>query len=533
MIAPYRPRTAGYLVLAAIILAALPILLVAVPPILDYPNHLTRIWLLAGGMDAPPLSHIYQADWTQAATNVGVDFIASNLARILPFILIDKALLIALFLGAPLGAILLNRTVFGGFHPWQVAFLFFCWTTTSIAGFLNFQISLAAALFCATAIGPILARRPAIGFPLAIVTAELLLLIHPFGLLYFAALVSGLLIGPRLPWPIPADWLKPLTLRIAILAVACAVPLAALFLFAPTPPGANAVQDAGILWPEWWKMIHPGYVAKKLISPALTYSAPVDLLMLLPLIAFVGLAAITRSLRCHAGLLIAAVGLLIVALLAPISIGDATWMQQRIPPMIVFTLLAAILPDFSRHRWGRFTTTLLAIALLARIGWIGAIWTERQADVQAFFAATRTIPLGAAVIVVRQELNGRDVPLGRVMAGSPGEKMEINRHLPALGVMHGRYFIPTLFAVPGQQPLRVLDPWKRKSVATTSIPYPAALGTVDRYEPYVQHWRQDFDYLLLINADLPTDHPLRASGLRQVANEGFVQTFRINKPAAL
>ena len=34
--------------------------------VLDYPNHAVRIWLLAGGAKAEPLSHIYAVDWQAA-----------------------------------------------------------------------------------------------------------------------------------------------------------------------------------------------------------------------------------------------------------------------------------------------------------------------------------------------------------------------------------------------------------------------------------------------------------------------------------
>jgi len=45
---------------------ALPVLSVRVPPLLDYPNHFARIWLLSGGIDRPPLSAMYALDWTGA-----------------------------------------------------------------------------------------------------------------------------------------------------------------------------------------------------------------------------------------------------------------------------------------------------------------------------------------------------------------------------------------------------------------------------------------------------------------------------------
>jgi hypothetical protein len=54
------------LLLACIILGlgtlVLPVALTRVAPLLDYPNHLARIWLLAGGAVHAPLDGIYRVD---------------------------------------------------------------------------------------------------------------------------------------------------------------------------------------------------------------------------------------------------------------------------------------------------------------------------------------------------------------------------------------------------------------------------------------------------------------------------------------
>ena len=41
---------------------AVPIVLVPVPALLDYPNHLARIWLVGDGIEEPPFPGIYRLD---------------------------------------------------------------------------------------------------------------------------------------------------------------------------------------------------------------------------------------------------------------------------------------------------------------------------------------------------------------------------------------------------------------------------------------------------------------------------------------
>lgn len=513
--------------MAAFAVAALPILLVSVPPILDYPNHLTRIWLLAGGAATAPLSAIYGADWSQASTNIGVDLVAMTLAHILPFTAIDKLLQLAMFLGPPLGCTLLNRAVFGRFHPWQIAFPILAWSTTAIAGFLNFQISLGAALIAAVLSRPEAGRPPWHDGARYSASAFLLLLIHPFGLFFYAVLMAGLLVGPHWAWPVPPQRRREIIRGIAILALACAVPLLLLFLFAPVPPGMNASIEKEAAW-HLATVLSPGRILKLLASPVLTYDARYDLLLTAPLALVLVWARATGRLRMHAGLLLAATGLLLLAIIAPASIGDATWIQRRIPPMLALTLMAAVRPDFQRRAINRVMSLVLALTLCARVAWIGKIWHDRQIDAAQMFAAARVIPPGASVIVLRQDLpDAVRAPLGRLMAGGPGRAIETQRNMPSLAVIRYRVFIPILFTVPGQQPLRVLGKWKVRSTYVSSIPVPADLNAPQPTDAYLRHWRRDFAYILLINADLATRHPLVTTGLRQVADTHFAKVYHI------
>lgn len=56
----------------AVLLSVAPAMLVRIPPVLDYPNHYVRLWLLTGGVDHPPLSRIYAVDWSRASANMAM-----------------------------------------------------------------------------------------------------------------------------------------------------------------------------------------------------------------------------------------------------------------------------------------------------------------------------------------------------------------------------------------------------------------------------------------------------------------------------
>src|SRR5579864_3872613 len=75
-----KRRAALTLVCAALLV---PLMLVDVPPLLDYPNHLARAYLLAFGSGDPFLSHMYAAHWA-IIPNLATDLILPPLLLILP-----------------------------------------------------------------------------------------------------------------------------------------------------------------------------------------------------------------------------------------------------------------------------------------------------------------------------------------------------------------------------------------------------------------------------------------------------------------
>ena len=55
---------------------------ISVPPAQDYPNHLARYWLIAGGASVPPTSSMFAIDWRYASTNIGADLIVALLTGV-------------------------------------------------------------------------------------------------------------------------------------------------------------------------------------------------------------------------------------------------------------------------------------------------------------------------------------------------------------------------------------------------------------------------------------------------------------------
>lgn len=501
--------------------AAVPFLVVSLPPVMDVPNHLTRIWLLAGGIDQAPLSAMYEARWSQAATNIFVDLIGVGLTRVIGIDAVGKILLLTMFLAPPLAALWLHKKLFGRTGWWALAGVMLVWSTTAVTGLISNQIGLAAALVAAVLLHPI--GRPAWQRFFAILACTaVLLLIHPFGALFFMLLNIALEMGPH--W---RGLFKGKTGRVAAVIAASVIPVALLMVLAPHPPGANGVHKDVIYWLPLDEMLSPTTIALVLLSPVLSYKASLDVLLVLPLIGLIAWLAYRRQLKVHAGLLLIAALLEVVSPFLPMNIGDGGALVIRLPEMAALMALAGLSPTFKTQQQSAVFASVLAIAALIRIGTIGWMWQMRSADLEQLEKVTRSLPPGASVMLLQQHWSETETPpLGRLVAGFPSGRCASERHFGSLVVMWRHVFIPTLFTVPGQQPLAVKPPYRTKSVFSSGIPFISDMNVpISRQlDPYLNHWRQNYDYVLLLNADVGHT-PL--PGTRVVANDGFARLYQV------
>ena len=122
---------------AALIAALLlPFLLVDVPPVLDYPNHLARWFVLAHPSD-PILSRFYAPNW-HITPNLGFDAIAMLLLKLLPVHIGGRLVLAASLLAPVLGALVYSRAAFGTWSAWALAVTLTGFNGIFFLGFVNF-----------------------------------------------------------------------------------------------------------------------------------------------------------------------------------------------------------------------------------------------------------------------------------------------------------------------------------------------------------------------------------------------------------
>ncbi|MBY3157047.1 hypothetical protein HFO56_32490 [Rhizobium laguerreae] len=511
-------------------LTAALVLLFPFPPVLDYANHYARIWLLSGGIGEQPFPEIYAVDWNRTFTNVGIDVLATWLGPLVGADRLARALLFLAIVLPPLGAIGLHRALFGGRHHWQTAMLSLGWCATMIGGFINFQIGLGMALAFACIDLRLQGRNPALVFAWRLAAALLLTVMHLFALGFYMAIVCGLEFSWRIDIVRSKAALMRLAGRLALALGACVLAPLALYLHTAALPNAGD-NGLGLAWNDGIILI-----ILNLLSAITTYVPVVDVVLVLPLILICTRAVRAGDIRMHAGLAVAACGLLLLSCVSPRHMLGTGWISWRFPIMAALVAMAMVCPFANlTRRQALLLALIINLAVFGRTGWVGWNWWLAQKDVAAVETVLKKVPAGAAVLPLGHEpetvsslaYSNRHFAWG----------LDTFRHLPTLAVPFSHAFVPTLFTAKGKQPLSVLPPWSEIAVPEGNLlsigvlSCPAMMQEYRNFTPYLSDWRRRFDFILVANADIPDRYvgTLMPAGLMLVDDAGFAKLYAIEK----
>lgn len=515
----------------AAIVTAIPPLLVRVPPMLDYPNHYVRMWLLAGGAQLQPVAQMYRVDWGNASTNIAIDLIAAVLGMIAPITVIGPVSLIAALLLPVAGIAALVRVLGGRIGWWHVGCVLFAWNWVFFAGFLSFCISLGLAMLGAAAMIALAARPLAVRIPASMAIGAAVLVAHPFGLLLYALILGGIAIGPSIDTLGSMRRLRETMVRLAGAAFPLVLLVLLFWLLSPARPGEHvATAGPGLVWGDHG----PSALVSILLGPFKSYRLSLDLpfvaLLMLPL----ALCMVVRRINLHFGLTVALGVLVVGSLLMPKYLLGTGGMDTRLPAMLGLVMAIAFRPD----AWmsGRRATVAALLALLvvsAKAALIGDIWVSRAADFASLDRALAVIPEKARILPLQYqpaEASGNEAPLGRFV----GRTTPAFWHYPVLAIERRHAFVPTLFSARGKQPIEVLPPY-----AALAVPegVPADIGLLTRpaaadqaMTAYLRDWQSCFDYAVILNADSNEARGVTLPpALRLVTDAGFVRTYRIER----
>lgn len=421
----------------AALVATAPLVLCVPAPLQDWPNHLSRVHILAQMLRGPSM-------WDRFY-DVNTFF--------LPNVILDGGLLGLLHLGLGLNAasvvfLLLTYALFvtgfcalcrgyRAFDDTKIllgALLFF--SLPLFFGFVNFQFGVAAALW-ATALWLQAGERVASKLAVALVGAAAIFFCHIVAAVIFV-LVLGCTDLVRLARaPTPAGLARNTT------SLAAGIVVVALLLRSPTSHDhlmKIAYVNAGsVVGFAKWKA--------SLFVKAMLGGGPLEDAVLVS-----GLAAVAVALLAAARLRLSMIGFAAVAgtilacIAAPTAAGRGALLDDRLALLPLILLAAALRFDWRGPRGRNVTLALLAALVVVRSGTIVRAWRHDDAVLRDFAAEGAKLPRGSTVMTA----------LGRLPGNIPWNEWWTPPiiQLAAHAAMGG-LFVPTVFADPSQQPLEL------------------------------------------------------------------------------
>ena len=408
----------GFAILFA--LSCIPLLLTQLPPLLDYPNHLARMHLLAHPLDAA-LARSYIVAWAPIP-DLAMDGIVPVLAQMMPLEWAGKLFIALIFLLLAGGTAAIHRALFGRWSLWPLLAFLLLYTRLLLWGFMSFLFGAGLALAAFAAWIALRRRhwllRLVIGtaFALAIYISHLL----AFGM--YAVMIAAYELGQiRLQR-------KRLTLALRDLVIGGAPFLPALALMMQNSSTGRIIYG------------NPLRKLDLLFSVFDDYSRPFDVICFVLIVVAIGFAYWRRWVRLAPEMVLPVLGLVAVFLALPSQLFTAAGVDRRIPMMIFLVLIGG---SSWQARFARIEPRFMAGAALlfaVRFAVIAAVWLQAGRLYAQLLPGFDAVPRGGCVAVAfgKGSIQVAPAPL---------------THFTTLAVIRRDAMVPTIFHYPLQQPI--------------------------------------------------------------------------------
>jgi hypothetical protein len=373
----YRTALAAALLIA---LTTLPVLFLRTPPFIDVLGHMGR-YALQTGLDRQPfLQQFYSFDW-QVIGNLGADVVVEIVQPVLGVAGATRLAIALVPLLAASGIMLLSRQVHGRITPFAIGALTLVYSLPFTWGFLNFSLSMAAALLALTLWLHLGQRRARI-----IVFVPLILAIwlcHTFGWAFLGILCTAdsLANGWQAGWTWRRTLLETVRRGWPLLA-----PLAPMLLWRGDAAGFGI--DG---WFDW------NQKATWLMSTLRLTDEWPDKLCAAALLAAIVLGFNSRKVGADRRMAIAASIAAIAFLLLPKQIFGSVFADMRLAPYVLILALLA-LDDAQLRGQSRSALLLLALGFFAvRLTLTAYGYHQRERILEQHLTALSAIPEHARV----------------------------------------------------------------------------------------------------------------------------------------
>lgn len=461
---PGRLAWWGTLVAAWIVLC-IPLLLVDVPPLADYPNHLARMDVLAHRRDVPFLADMVSTRWG-IIPDLAMDSFMPGVLAMLPVHVAGRLLIAVMLLLTVMGAVSCATVLHGRRTWWSIGSVLVAYHYAVLQGFVNFDLTLAVGMLLAAgwmrlrcwraAVAPSSGAAVAAVFGAA--AAAGLFFGHLMGLFFYCVLIgsfeasllwrrgqAGVLAGRALLgcWPV----------------FGAALVSGVLYWF-------SALQGAGgeTSWLPWRLRLI------EVIAGVTNYDWTLDVFTACGLSGLLLVCAVRGRLRVAPGAVLALVLLGGLFPVMPNDIKGTSLVALRLAVMLGLLVFIAFRPRFDR-RAGAVAGGAVAALFMVRMAVVCVAWFGYRTDVANIRALIGRIEPGDRVTQI--DISRLDVPSyhdDAPLAWRLSDGLWTESHLMALVLIERRAFWTGLFVNPGQQPLVFTPAWQALAESGRDLP---------------------------------------------------------------
>jgi hypothetical protein len=481
-------RSLTIVVFALLTVASLlPVLVTPIPAMVDYLNHLARMYILSqnGAADANPY---YEAAWA-LYPNLAMDLMVPQMARLISvesatrlFLLLSQLLIVG-------GALALERVVKGRVHIGGFAALMFLYSLPFTWGFLNFEFGLGVSLWGIAAYLIMAERAWRWRFVVNAVLVAALFAAH-----FFALGIYGATLGFYELWRAydRKNSYRDAALRLLVLAIP------ALALFVLMHSTAGSIGSEGVDWHFEFKPLWPFRIMNG-------YNLTVSAASALALMTLLGVAAKRGVLKLEPAGMWLAIGFSFLYLAIPSTLFGTSFVDLRIIPAAALIIPAFCSLSLPSRRWTVAALVVVTGITIANLTTVMVVWLSYRTDYAALIASFHKIDRGSLVLVGSSG-DGEDPPFNDLTRYPMA-------YAPTLAVHYANAFVPNLFTEVGKQPVQ-----PRPAIRRLAIPYGGpipvrglvaiAAGQMPlETPPFVRTWYRDYDYLYLLGPRVPNPMP--------------------------
>jgi hypothetical protein len=480
----------------------LPLLSVQIPPLVDYPNHLARMWILVHGAEIPELANNYTAHW-RILPYLAMDLVVPALSQVMPVEQAGRAFIALTILALIGGTVVLHRALHGRWGMWPIWSVLFVYNAAMFWGFLNCLFATGVYLFAFS--GWIATRNWSVGRRILTFSAVagVLALLHLFAFGLYALSVGSYELASRLAGR---------RLSLSGLTSLCAVCLqfvpGVLLWYASLAHGGFTFTAYGDLGSKFYALMSPftfGYETVVLDG----FTGLITSLFLI-------FAIVTRSLKLVPEMRLPLAAMIVATLIMP-NYTSGSWSADiRLPVSLPFVIIASTRFEAPRKVLLPITGAALLVFAL-RIWSVSQSWRDYDRLFSEFRTASAVVTPGARLLIVEAPIPEQNRRLPGVPIGFAKLQPVAFMHMGALAVLDRAAFFPFIFtgwttvapsqrnepvaqaaAVPitPEELVKSADPEESKMLDTG----PNFLGE----RPYWRNWPETFDFVLWIDfARLP------------------------------